>query len=111
MRKLSIFIFGKSGKMGRAVTACAGEIHIASTPESADILIDFSIAETLSKHLTIASEHSKPIVIGTTGHSEENLNLMKRYALNLPIFYAPNFSKGIFLLKKCVENNINIIND
>src|SRR5207302_8195370 len=52
----------------------------------------------------IASQHRKALVIGTTGHSKEQHQLIEKSAKSLPIVFASNFSVGVnalFALTRC----------
>lgn len=68
-----------------------------------DIAIDVSSKENTLNHLKYAKQFSKPIVIGTTGHSLETQKRIEEAAQYIPIFYTPNFSPGIALLLQLVE--------
>ncbi len=61
-----------------------------------DLFIDVSLREGLRERLT----YGRPMVIGTTGFSEEERCLLKEAAKNTAIFYSSNFSLGMALLKK-----------
>lgn len=69
----------------------------------ADIAIDVSSKDTTFHHLEYAKQFSKPIVIGTTGHSPEMQKKIEEIAQYIPIFYTPNFSPGISLLLQLIE--------
>jgi 4-hydroxy-tetrahydrodipicolinate reductase len=66
-----------------------------------DLYIDASLPPAVPKHLSIAREAKRPIVIGVTGLSEETHALISAASKTIPIFYSSNFSLGIALLKKC----------
>lgn len=70
---------------------------------ASDITIDVSSKDTILHHLEYAKQFSKPIVIGTTGHSIEIQKKIEDIAQYIPIFYTPNFSPGISLLLQLVE--------
>ena len=83
------------------------DIRMTSSAElailEADIAIDVSSKENTLNHLKYARKFSKPIVIGTTGHSLEMQKRIEETAQYIPIFYTPNFSPGIALLLQLVE--------
>jgi len=56
------------------------------------VFIDFSHHSETLKHLKLAQEHRWPIVIATTGHSEENIEAMRKASEHIPVLYAPNTS-------------------
>jgi len=71
--------------------------------EKCDIVIDFSLPEACEKLLETALKHPKPLVIGTTGLSSHQLNLLKEASENMPVLYATNMSLGVALLNKLVH--------
>ena len=64
----------------------------------ADVVVDFSHHSALGAILQYALTHRTPAVIATTGHSEEELDLLRRAAEKIPIFYSRNMSLGVNLL-------------
>jgi 4-hydroxy-tetrahydrodipicolinate reductase len=51
-----------------------------------------------SEVCTAALQHRKPLVIGTTGHSQEQRRLIEKTAQPLPVVFASNFSIGVNVL-------------
>lgn len=84
-------------------TLCGwGETGIYATeepPENAEALIEFTTPEATVEHLA----YSKPLVIGTTGFSEEQHDKLKEASQNAPIMLAPNMSVGVNLLREVVR--------
>lgn len=68
-----------------------------------DVLIDFTLPEATADNLAACAEAGKPIVIGTTGHSEEQKQAIRRTAESLPIVWAPNYSAGVTLMFRLVQ--------
>ncbi len=67
-----------------------------------DIVIDFSLPEACEALLEAVMLTPKPLVIGTTGLSAHQLNLLKQASEKMPILYATNMSLGVALLNKLV---------
>jgi 4-hydroxy-tetrahydrodipicolinate reductase len=67
-----------------------------------DVVIDFSLPEACETLLEQAMKTPKPLVIGTTGLSHHQLNLLKQASELMPILYATNMSLGVALLNKLV---------
>jgi 4-hydroxy-tetrahydrodipicolinate reductase len=67
-----------------------------------DIVIDFSLPEACENLLEAVIKNPKPLVIGTTGLSIHQLNLLKQASESMPILYATNMSLGVALLNKLV---------
>jgi len=60
-----------------------------------DIVIDFSLPEGALRILESCITYEKALVTGTTGFTEQQLDLYKRAAEKIPIVQAFNFSIGI----------------
>ena len=75
---------------------------IKSFLRSCDIVIDFSLPEACEALLEAAMITPKPLVIGTTGLSPHQLNLLKQASDKMPVLYATNMSLGVALLNKLV---------
>lgn len=75
----------------------------APMAEGPAVLVDFSHQALLKAHLEIAYEKGWPVLVGTTGHDQENRELMKRASSHLPVLYAPNTSIMANLLIKFAE--------
>jgi len=71
--------------------------------ENANIIIDFTIPKCTLEVLKIASKIKKRVVIGTTGFSKKEENLIKKYSRKIPILKAGNMSLGINLLMYLTE--------
>ena len=69
---------------------------------ASDVIIDFSLPEACEKLLEAALNNPKPLVIGTTGLSTHQLNLLKEASEVMPVLYATNMSLGVALLNKLV---------
>ncbi len=69
---------------------------------ASDVIIDFSLPEACEELLEAAMTTPKPLVIGTTGLSIHQLNLLKSASELMPLLYATNMSLGVALLNKLV---------
>lgn len=67
-----------------------------------DLVIDFSLPEACETLLKAAAKTPTPLVIGTTGLSVHQLNLLKDISQDMPVLYATNMSLGVALLNKLV---------
>lgn len=67
-----------------------------------DVIIDFSIPIATFNILKYAKENKIPIVIATTGFSDEELEEIKKASNELPIFRSANMSYEINLMSKIV---------
>lgn len=105
---MNITVTGRSGRMGQAVlqaidenpqaeshqTHDSGE-DLAAALTGADAAIDFTIHSFTSELVAAALAAGTKLVIGTTGHSAEELAIIHEAAKSLPIVHAPNFSVGV----------------
>lgn len=77
----------------------AGVVATEDPPEDAEALIEFTSPEATVEHLS----YGKPLVIGTTGFSEEQQKRVSEAAENVPVVLAPNMSVGVNLLRDVVR--------
>ena len=71
--------------------------------KKANLIIDFTVPKCTFEILKIASKLKKRVVIGTTGFSKKEENLIKKYSRKIPILRAGNMSLGINLLMYLTE--------
>ena len=68
-----------------------------------DVIIDFTIPNCTLKILSIASKLKKAVVIGTTGFTQKEEALIKKFSKKIPILKAGNMSLGVNLLMYLTE--------
>jgi len=99
------------GRIGIPVVATLAEIDF-------DLLIDFTTVESTLSNLEFCKTHGKSMVIGTTGFSESDKQLLYDAGESIPIVFAANMSVGMnlcfHLLKQmsqvlAVDSDIEII--
>jgi 4-hydroxy-tetrahydrodipicolinate reductase len=66
--------------------------------QDCDVAIDFSQADSIDEICRTALQQGKPLVIGTTGHSEQQRKTIEETAHSVPIVLASNFSVGVNVL-------------
>ena len=71
--------------------------------KKADVIIDFTIPKCTFEVLNIASKLRKKVIIGTTGFTKKEENLIKKYSKKISILKAGNMSLGINLLMYLTE--------
>ena len=79
------------------------QLNSVSAFKDANVIIDFTIPKCTLEVLKIASQLKKRVVIGTTGFSKKEENLIKKYSKKIPILKAGNMSLGINLLMYLTE--------
>ncbi len=128
MKKINLAVTGCMGRMGQQVIKSAKldkNFKIVSLTENrkikkkiygikislntdeafkkANLIIDFSVPKCTFQVLKIASKLKKKVVIGTTGFTKKEENLIKKYSKKIPILKAGNMSLGINLLMYLTE--------
>lgn len=79
-----------------APVACFESLN--DCPDGADVIIDFSVHTSAAEICEYVREKKIPAVIATTGHTPEELQLIKECSTYAPVFYAGNMSLGVALL-------------
>lgn len=138
---IKIVISGISGKMGARIAMLAGydkDIEIVGGLEDpsspaigkniiqtnkkiesdfnkivsfCDALIEFTSPSATLRHLEIAVRNKKAMVIGTTGFSKDEMELIKEASLKIPIVFSPNMSIGANLMFKITEEAARILGE
>ena len=76
-----------------------------------DVIIDFTVPKCTLDILNIATKLKKRMVIGTTGFSQKEEDLIKKYSKKIPILKAGNMSLGVNLLMYLTEIAAKSLND
>lgn len=129
-----VILSGCNGRMGQVVTRmCAQrtdmEVVAGFDPHTAkladypvyadpmeyagggDVIIDFSNASSLEGLLRFSLAKHIPLVVCTTGHSDEQLQLLQEASQKLPVFRSGNMSVGINLLVGLVKKAAAVLGD
>ncbi|HJN89784.1 MAG TPA: 4-hydroxy-tetrahydrodipicolinate reductase [Verrucomicrobiota bacterium] len=115
-----VIINGAKGRMGETLLRC-GEANpdieivagvdvgddLAGTIGQTDVVIDFSFHEITRPTAELCASHKKALVVGTTGHSDEDKEAVLKLQFEIPIVWASNFSTGVntlfWLTRKATE--------
>jgi len=128
MRKINLSISGCMGRMGQQLIKSSKEkrnFKLVSLTENrfinkkifglmpsrnsidafkkSNVIIDFTVPKCTLEILKIASKLKKRVVIGTTGFSKKEENLIKKFSRKIPILKAGNMSLGVNLLMYMTE--------
>jgi len=68
-----------------------------------DVIVDFTVPKCTLDILKIASKLKKRVVIGTTGFTQKEEGIIKKYSKKIPILKAGNMSLGVNLLMYLTE--------
>jgi 4-hydroxy-tetrahydrodipicolinate reductase len=106
-----VLLIGAAGRMGKTVRELAqndSDIQIAAVCDlgdsiepamkNCDVAIDFSQAGSIDEICRAASQHGKSLVVGTTGHSQQQRKTIEETTKSVPIVLASNFSVGVNVL-------------
>jgi 4-hydroxy-tetrahydrodipicolinate reductase len=92
-------------KSGKTINGVKTQKNNLEAFKKTDVIIDFSKPKASLEILDYAKKLKKKVVIGTTGFTKKQNNLIKNYSRKIAIFKSGNMSLGINLL----EYIINII--
>ncbi|MCI4624662.1 MAG: 4-hydroxy-tetrahydrodipicolinate reductase [Candidatus Magnetoovum sp. WYHC-5] len=81
--------------------------HIQQT----EVVIDFTSIQSTMENLNVCEDYRKPIIIGTTGFKEDELNVIRQKSKNIPVVLSPNMSVGINLLFKILGEVATVLGD
>ena len=106
-----VLVVGAAGRMGKTiielakadpaieiVAQCDLGDSIEPAIKSCDVAIDFSNPDAITEICRAALQHGISLIIGTTGHSQQQRQLIEEAARSLPIVLASNFSVGVNVL-------------
>jgi 4-hydroxy-tetrahydrodipicolinate reductase len=123
VQRIRLGLNGASGKMGRKIaeiveidpifSAKFELVFAASGPQDprfqtfnqqkCDVLVDFSAPKATLEVADLCSQNKVPLLVGTTGFTQEQLGKLKKRLASTPWVLAPNTSFGVFLMKKAFE--------
>ena len=128
MKKINLAVTGSMGRMGQQIIKSARsdqnfklvaltenkrinkkifgvklEQNTELTLRKSNLIIDFTVPKCTFQVLKIASKLKKRVVIGTTGFTKKEENLIKNFSKKIPILKAGNMSLGINLLMYLTE--------
>ena len=123
MRKINLTITGCMGRMGQQLiktvkknkkfklnsltenkpiykkfSGIKPQLNTELAFKKTDVIIDFTIPKCTLDVLKIAAEQKKRVVIGTTGFTKKEENLISKFSKKIPILKAGNMSLGSNLL-------------
>ncbi|OCN05187.1 4-hydroxy-tetrahydrodipicolinate reductase [Erysipelotrichaceae bacterium MTC7] len=84
---------------------------IKDISEPFDVIIDFSHPDNLASLLAYVDVHHTPIVVATTGYTDEQVASIKHAALQSPVVYTANFSLGVTVMQEVLRQITPILED
>ena len=90
-------------KINKKISGIKLQINSPSAFKKTDIIIDFTVPRCTLEILKFAEKQKKRVVIGTTGFTKKEENLIKNFSKKIPILKAGNMSLGVNLLMYLTE--------
>ena len=84
---------------------------LASSCDDFDVLVNFTVPSATISQVSICREAKKRMVIGTTGLSPSERELLVRASQDIPIVYAPNMSVGVNLCFRLLDITSRVLGD
>ncbi len=126
-----VIMNGCNGKMGQVITGIIAEdaqaeivagidvydgiknsypvfSNIADCNVNADVIIDFSTAKAVDGLLDYVEEKKVPVVLCTTGLSEEQLQRVEKVAQEVAVLKSANMSLGINTIMKLLQQAVQV---
>ena len=93
----------ESRKINKKIFGIKPELNSLNSFKRANVIIDFTIPKCTLEILRIAEKQKKKVVIGTTGFTKREENLIKKFSKKIAILKAGNMSLGVNLLMYLTE--------
>lgn len=129
-----IVICGANGKMGKTIYNCISERKDCKViggidlfiepyadfpivdspnklPDKPDVIIDYSNPASLNGLLEYCLSTGTPVVLATTGYSEEQIQKIHEASQQIPVFFTFNMSLGINLLVQLAKKATSVLGD
>jgi 4-hydroxy-tetrahydrodipicolinate reductase len=136
MKKINLAISGCLGRMGqqlikssrsnknfklvtltenkpinKRITGISLNLNTELAFKKTDVIVDFTVPKCTLDILKIASKLKKRVVIGTTGFTQKDEALIKKFSKKIPILKAGNMSLGVNLIMYLTEIASKSLND
>jgi len=102
-RRFKIQSLTENQKINKKIVGIKPEFNNEKAFKKSDIIIDFTVPKCTLEVLRIAHKQKKRLIIGTTGFSKKEENIIKKYSKKIPILKAGNMSLGINLMMYLTE--------
>jgi len=102
-KNFKLFSLTENRIINKKISGLRPQLNSVSAFKKTNVIVDFTIPKCTLEVLKIASKLKKRVVIGTTGFSKKEENLIKKYSKKIPILKAGNMSLGINLLMYLTE--------
>jgi 4-hydroxy-tetrahydrodipicolinate reductase len=108
--ELRLLVHGAGGRLGKVILEVAqsqADLAVKGATRSdpvdklimsADVVIDVTTPAATIAVARLCSKNQTPLVVGTTGHTQEQCEALRLVSQSCPVLVAPNFSLGVNLL-------------
>lgn len=119
---MKVGIIGITGRIGAILTQLidsasliggisesSSDTELRNLAAKCDVFIDFSAPRATIKATQVAADYGVAFISGTTGLSENELQILQNYAQKIPFLRADNFSIGVQLVAKLLRESSEIL--
>ncbi len=85
--------------------------NLEEVVKECDICVEFTNPQATLKHLEVIKKAQKPFLIGTTGFTKEEMEILKSAGKKIPLLYSANYSFGVNFVFKILKEIIKILPD
>ncbi len=129
---MKILLSGCNGRMGEAISRRIGGDEIVAgvtrsgksngfdypvydsfdkVTEDYDVIIDFSVAANVDSVIDYVDAVEKPLVMGTTGLDDSQIEKLEQLAKKVPILFSHNTSFGVSVLLALLKKASSLLSD
>jgi 4-hydroxy-tetrahydrodipicolinate reductase len=76
-----------------------------------DVLVDFTLPDPSTRYVEACADAGVAVVVGTTGFSESQLEVIAAAAESVPVLRASNFARGIMALRRAIREAVEAVPD
>ena len=102
-KSIKLVALTENRSINKKISGIRPELNTEKALSKANVIIDFTIPKCTFEVLKIATKLKKKVVIGTTGFTKKEEDLIKKFSKRIPILKAGNMSIGINLLMYLTE--------
>ena len=110
-KKFKLVTLTENKILNKKIAGIKLKLNTDESFKNTDVIIDFTVPNCTLDILKIASKLKKRVVIGTTGFSQKEEVLIKKFSKKIPILKAGNMSLGVNLLMYLTEVASKSLND
>ncbi len=102
-KKFKLISLTENRLINKKIAGLKPSFNSVNAFKKSNVIIDFTVPKCTLEILKIASKLKKRVVIGTTGFSKKEENIIKNFSRKIPILKAGNMSLGVNLLMYLTE--------